>query len=560
MSFRWVPAVAAALLAAPAPVATQIPSRGVRIHAAAQSLAETETDAAALATLRAWVSQVTALVRDGELVRDSPVPDPLVPGRSHERLRQMHRGVPVVGADIARQLNGFGQTESMFGVYYPNIEVDPTPRLTSGDATRLLARAGGADPAVRSIDDAPALAVLPLDDGRFALAWSARVLSTADGTYRRVYLDATTGAPLLVYDDSWTQFAIGRGIGVLGDVRKVVSSPVAGQFLAVDTARPTGTSVGLPAGNSLTFDLRGDVQRWLGLTRPTTADLAVDTDNVWTDAGVVDAHAHAGQTYDYYYERFGRAGINGSNLPLWTFTNLVRPEDHVALFSRYPNYFLNAAYVGSGRVYYGVGLPAGVTSGGRTFLNFAGALDVVAHEITHAVTDYTSRLIYLNESGALNEAFSDIMGTAAEWMFQPAGAAPGRADWLVGEDIARPRAFRNMAAPIEYGMPDHYSIRFTGNTDNGGVHINSSIVNHVFYLVVSGGTHRLTGVQVPGLGLANRDRAERVFYRAFTAMLPSSASFATARAATVQAARDLYGSTSAEATAFTQAWTAVGVQ
>jgi Zn-dependent metalloprotease len=91
------------------------------------------------------------------------------------------------------------------------------------------------------------------------------------------------------------------------------------------------------------------------------------------------------------------------------------------------------------------------------------------------------------------------------------------------------------------------------------VHINSGIPNHVFYLAIEGGTNRTSGLAVQGVGAANREQIEKVFYRAFVFLLPSNATFSTARAATIQAARDLYGATSAPVTAVTQAWTAVGV-
>jgi thermolysin len=116
-----------------------------------------------------------------------------------------------------------------------------------------------------------------------------------------------------------------------------------------------------------------------------------------------------------------------------------------------------------------------------------------------------------------------------------------------------------MSNPFAFGDPDHYSIRFTGAEDNGGVHINSGIVNHAFYLAVAGGTNRVSGQSVTGVGIANIEQMEKVFYRAFVFLLPANATFATARAATIQAARDLYGTTSAPVTAVTQAWTAVGV-
>jgi thermolysin len=95
--------------------------------------------------------------------------------------------------------------------------------------------------------------------------------------------------------------------------------------------------------------------------------------------------------------------------------------------------------------------------------------------------------------------------------------------------------------------------------DNGGVHINSGIANHAFYLAIEGGTNRTSGLAVQGVGAANREQIERVFYRAFTQMLPTNATFALARAATIQAARDLFGTNSNPERAVTQAWTAVGV-
>jgi thermolysin len=116
-----------------------------------------------------------------------------------------------------------------------------------------------------------------------------------------------------------------------------------------------------------------------------------------------------------------------------------------------------------------------------------------------------------------------------------------------------------MVNPLAYGDPDHYSLRFIGTADNGGVHFNSSIANHAFYLAIQGGTNFTSRLTVQGVGAANREQIEKAFYRAFVFMLPASATFATARSATIQAARDLYPANAAVATAITQAWTAVGV-
>jgi bacillolysin len=534
----------------------QIPSRGVRITATATALGSGVSDAAALALLRQWDLQVTTLARSGDLQRVASDRDPLVPGRTHERYVQRYRGVRVFGADVVRQLNGFGQAESVFGTFYPDIGLDVTPQIGEARARDLLGAAGHGTVGPRGRFE---LVILPLQDGGFRLTWTARVRSTADGLVRRLFVDAASGQTVLAYDDTWTQGIVGRGTDLLGSPRKVLTEQIGGAYLAIDAFRPSGATFGLPAGNSITFDMRGNIFHFLNLLLPNQSDIAADSDNVWTDPDIVAAQFNAGLTYDYYYKRFQRQGLDNHNLQLWSFTNPARPQDYAVYYNQFPGLFLNAAYLGDGEIYYGVGLPANVTAGGRTWSNFAAGLDVVAHELTHGVTDYTSGLIYLNESGALNEAFSDMMGTAVENYWQTPGPGPGQADWLIGEDIAHPGGLRSLAAPSVFGDPDHYSLRYTGTDDNGGVHTNSTIVSHMFYLAIAGGTNRVSGLSVAGVGYDHRDQIENVIYRAFTEMMPASATFSSARAATIQSARDLYGAGSAPEQAIIQAWNAVGV-
>jgi thermolysin len=302
-----------------------------------------------------------------------------------------------------------------------------------------------------------------------------------------------------------------------------------------------------------------------------TADIASDTDNFWTDPAAVDAHVHVAWTYDFYYKRFGRHGLDNANRPVLI---VVNPVTQQGAFTT-PDVFtttLNAGWCGDcgpsgiGAIYFGNGIPPGsYLSDGRNYTYFSGALDVAAHELTHGVTDSSSQLIYQDESGALNEAFSDMMGQSVEFFYHPAGSAPGQADYTIGKDVVRAvlpgalNGIRSMANPALFGDPDHYTQRYTGTDDNGGVHTNSAIPNQAFYLAIEGGTNRTSGLTVQGVGAANREQIEKVFYRAFVFLMPANSTFATARAATIQAARDLYGSGSAPERAVTQAWTAVGV-
>jgi Zn-dependent metalloprotease len=244
------------------------------------------------------------------------------------------------------------------------------------------------------------------------------------------------------------------------------------------------------------------------------------------------------------------------------------PDEILATF------YLNAFYCGdcggTGVMVYGEGLPGGVyLTNGQRFDYFSGALDIVAHELTHGVTDFSSRLEYVNESGALNEAFSDIIGTSVEFFIQPAGTGQMKADYVIGEDIAvgalagTPDGVRSMANPALFGQPDHYSnlvqLPADDEHDNGGVHINSGIANHAFFLAIEGGVNRTSGIRVQGVGAANREQIEKVFYRAFAQLMPSSADYSMARAITLRAAQDLYGLGSAPYNAVRDAWTAVGV-
>ena len=252
------------------------------------------------------------------------------------------------------------------------------------------------------------------------------------------------------------------------------------------------------------------------------------------------AHDYTGTTYDYYLSRHGRDSLNNAGMTLISSVHYVDPWSG-------PN---NAFWTGS-QMAYGDG-------DGTTYGPFGNGLDVVAHELTHGVTQFTSGLQYANEPGALNEALSDIFGAAVEAWARGLGSNT----WKMGEDVYTPGtpgdAFRYLNNPTQDGSSkDYYPTRYTGSADNGGVHWNSGIANLAFYLIVQGGQHPrgVTSYVVTGIGLS---KAERIFYRAQTAgYLTSTSNFQAMRNATAQAARDLY-SASDEASVHA-AWCAVGV-
>ncbi|PDY45231.1 bacillolysin [Bacillus pseudomycoides] len=311
---------------------------------------------------------------------------------------------------------------------------------------------------------------------------------------------------------------VGTGKGVLGDTKSINTTLSGSTYYLQDNTR--GATI-------FTYDAKNRS------TLPGT--LWTDTDNVFNasrDAAAVDAHYYAGVTYDYYKNTFNRNSINDAGAPL---------KSTVHYGSNYNNAFWNGS-----QMVYGDG-------DGYTFTSLSGGLDVIGHELTHAVTEYSSNLIYQNESGALNEAVSDIFGTLVEYYDNR------NPDWEIGEDIYTPSqsgdSLRSMSDPTKYGDPDHYSKRYTGSSDNGGVHTNSGIINKAAYLLANGGTHY--GVTVNGIG---KDKVGAIYYRANTQYFTESTTFSQARAGLVQAAADLYGANSAEVTAVKQSYDAVGVK
>ncbi len=512
---------------------------------ATRGLVTLRTTNQTIGELRDVASLVTSMRRAGELRVRTTRQDPALRGRAHERLDQYYRGVRVFGADVAQQTLG-SQVVSVYGNVYDDIDVDPAPAIDAIAARESIEQRAGVE-----IGRVPELVILPRE-GTYTLAWRVRAVTVADS--REYFVDARNGQVVFDYSDRKTQSAVGRATGVLGDTKKISVNQEAGQFTTTDRLRP-------PAIN--TYDMKSDLLRTIrylnGVIDLAPVDLATDADNTWTDTAAVDAHVYAGFTYDYFFKRHNRRGLDNRDIPIVSLVHPVRRTDVFDQFEDFSEFYTNAFYSGDGVMVYGVGLPPGVTVGGKTWDFVSGALDIVGHELTHGVTDYSSGLIYQNESGALNEAFSDMMGTAVEFFFQPAGTGNLRADYLIAEDVVRPGGIRSMADPLAYGDPDHYSRRFTGPEDNGGVHINSGIANQAYYLAIEGGTNRTSGVTVQGVGGANREQIERVFYRAFTQMLPSNATFSVARAATIQAARDIFGANSNAERSITDGWNAVGV-
>jgi Zn-dependent metalloprotease len=521
--------------------------------------------------LRDWDDRLARMERTRELRLRTTQIDTLVPGRVHERLDQYYRGVPVFGGEAVRETDG-QITRSVTASLYAGLALDTTPVLSAADAAKVFVRETAAEAGTPL---SPELTILPRPDGTYVLTY--RITAVVRRTVPVVFVNATTGAVERRYNNLQTQqptalvgngVLVGEGL-VASDQKKVSCALQAAAYLAWDMMRPITIK---------TYDLKGNFTRTDSIVNGKTAfaasDLASNTGTTWGDSVVVDGHTYIGWTYDYYYQRDGWKGFDGLNAR--NVSAIVHPVNRADInkyaWADVSDYYVNAFFCpqcGVNRediLSFGEGLPAGyyLSDTGQYVDYYVASLGIVAHEYSHGVSGYTANLIYQNESGALDEAFSDIMGQSVVFFQRPAGSGLLQADYIQGKETYRPNkpgstyGLRNLADPTALGDPDNYSKRYLGTDDNGGVHTNSTIASYAFYLAIEGGTDRTSGLSVTGVGGASRDKVERAFFRGFTT-LPSNATFSLARAKTIQAARDLYGAGSAVETAITQAWNAVGV-
>ncbi len=568
-----------------------------------------------IAELRQLDALVETMLGAGELLVRSRNADRQLAGRVHESAMQYHRGVPVHGGGITRQLAG-GATVSIFGTIHQGIDIDITPALSATAARTALQNLSGGAALVSG--PLPALTIFPLPDRSYALTWHATM-----SDFRTYFLDADSGQIIWEIDERRTQDEVGTGTGIVGDRKKVSAMRSGGAFQTRDRLRP---------GETVTLDVGYSAAQLFALLLPfgpgwTDSDVAADSDNVWDAPAVVDGHAHMGFTYDYLARQHGWNGVDGANGRVFGLVN---------------NDFFNAFWIpppfgpeGTGAFAYGE-LPDGTP---------LVPVDIVAHELMHGVTHFSVSArtgeglrdnfwyilgpseffltrtfrcgeslrfssgpiagrpfhfscrdgrfqLFANHGGAVNEAFSDIIGTATEFSLHEPGAGSNRADYLMGEDIGWTiRSLEDPGSitlgPTSIPFPDAYSrtTRFlignledTGEffysnlgsvdgrtivslpgTDSGGVHWNATILGHAFFLAIEGGRNRTTGITVAGVGGANRQDVERVFFRAMTELMPANVSFHITAATVRQSAIDLFGAGSGVYNSVHRALVAVGL-
>ncbi len=366
-----------------------------------------------------------------------------------------------------------------------------------------------------------ALVIYKKDNQEYALTWEISVRPNFIELWK-YFVDASTGEIIHKFNNTQSDGPMTATGYDLNDVLRTfdVFLDQGTYYLynsseaMYNSATEEGVIVTLDANNTSTVDLD-----YKYVTSP---------NNSWTQKSAISAHYNAARTYEYFLNTFGRNSINGQGGNIISLVNVTEEDG-----SSMENAFWNgqAAFYGNG---------------GDDFKSMAGALDVTAHELGHGVVSNTANLEYYGQSGAINESYADIFGSMVD-----------RDDWLIGEDITKTTfspsgAVRDMANPHNQGdktkaywQPAHVTEMYLGTADNAGVHINSGIGNHAYYLYATAVT---------------KAKAEQVFHRALTEYLTKTSLFIDWRIAVIQSAKDLYGATSQEAVKAADAFTAVGIQ
>ena len=501
-----------------------------------------------------------------------------------ERYQQFYKGILVEYGMYNLHYNA-GKLVSMNGELFNTENVPTTPSISSEAAFKAAVASVGAERYMwQDVESAKIanyekpkgdLVILPIERGENSysvhLAYRFDIFAEAPISRAYVYVDAVKGNVIhsnaimkhSAKEDFHYKETQNRFFATNYPTIHFPNSPLLATGNAATRYSGTKeieTSLNAAGTNYILYDqTRGNGVRTYNLKKGSVIGSAVDftdADNDWTaaehdnanfDNAALDAHWGVEKTYDYFKNEHNRNSYDNNG-------TLLRSYVH------YGSNYDNAGWNGSYMIY----------GDGGTLFKPLTAFDVTAHELGHGVCSSSSSLAYNRESGALNEGYSDIWGAAAEYKY-----SPEKNRWLIGEEIAKTAPFylRSMVDPKTANQPDTYrgqkwypatveegcvTPSSTVN-DNCGVHYNSGVLNHWFYILTEGKTgtnDHGKSYSVTGIGI---DKAAKIAYRTETAFLTSSSNYMAARNFSIQVAIELYGEHSPEAIATQDAFYAVGV-
>lgn len=446
-------------------------------------------------------------------------------GFTHYRYKEVYKGTKVEhGVYYVHAKNG--RITSVNGEFYSNIVKD-LPNLAPTVNKNIALNKAKSLFLSKDLNDYSekhtALTILHHDNTAY-LCYHFELSSNEPLKHSEIYIDAKTNKVVLELNKIHTTDVTGTLVTQFNGTKAATIDQVSGSQYRLQQSAKNITTKNCNYGTNKTgaVDFLNSTSTW---TASTAANKAV-----------FDLHYGLEKSYDYFNAKFSRNSYDGIGTQ-------VKGIAHYS--TGYNNAFWDGTYMVFG-------------DGDGTSYNPFSATDIVGHELTHAVTESSAGLIYMNESGGLNESFSDIFGVAVDFY-----ANPGTANFLEGEQCSVTNTpFRDMTNPKATYQPDTYLGQYwvtSGGGDNGGVHTNSQIQNHWFYLLCQGGSgtnDNSIAYSISGIGIAD---AEKIAYRNLTTYLTPNSTFNDARAFAIQSAIDLFGSCSNNVTQCANAWYAVGV-
>ncbi len=443
-------------------------------------------------------------------------------GLTHFRFQQTYQGVPIWARESLVHVNADESVYLFHGRYEPSpeLEIPVIPDISEGEAIEAAAADAGLH---AGYEGKAELVIHTASDGELALEFKVDISAGMD--VRWIYfIDASDGSVRHRINNLKRNIVTDSGIDLNGINREFNAWSEAGETYLVDPGMPLADPPYAPIpqmkskGNTYILTANNSDGSFMDF---------ISKGESWDPTAVSTAY-HLKTIHDYYKNTFGRNGIDDGYM---NYLAVIHFKEN------YADAFWNGQFVVFG------------DGDGQRHSNLAASLDITAHEIQHGITQHTAGLIYENQSGALNEAYSDIFACMVD-----------RDDWSTGEGVAVNAPFvRSLEDPsqgmdsLPSKMSEYVNLPNTEAGDHGGVHINMTIPAHAAYLIAE-------GLSVKGLGTSiGRAKTEQIFYRALTHYLTASSQFVDARNATIQSAQDLYGPDSVEAVAVQAAWDHVEV-
>lgn len=460
-------------------------------------------------------------------------------GKTHVRVSQIVNGVAVFGCDAVVHFNQQSVVEAYNGRTIPTPQISTTAQVAASVAVlratvdvEKIHAVKQLSETVQSVLDYKApqtqLVVFPsrLTGVSSSLAWHVTV--RPDLLHRVEYfVDATSGEILFSFNNTCSDGPQQTQATDLNSKAQTVHSYLfQNNNILIDASRPMFSSSqsrfpNNTVGTIWTLDARRtDLQDVFHVSA---------TSNAWSDRSSVSAHTNSAFTYEYFRQVHARNAIDGKGGTIISVIHVTEGGKGM------DNAFWNGKLMAYG-------------DGNLGFKPLAGGLDVAAHEMTHGVTENTAALVYLSQSGAINESMSDVFGCMVD-----------RNNWLMGEDVVKTTMFptgalRNLENPHNGGnslqdngwqpshMNEYQKLPETQNGDNGGVHVNSGIPNRAAFLLAQA---------------IGREKTEKIYYRTLANYLTQNSQFIDLRRAVVRSAQELFGAT--EATAAGTAFDGVGI-